>query len=76
MPRLSVAVWMWQMAGSSFGIALGCLLGMLPLAFLDLKKGDREEAPVDVYGVLAKEAADVLQAQRCDAAFVFLDWRC
>lgn len=27
------------------GIAVGCVLGMLPLLFIDGKKGDREESP-------------------------------
>jgi hypothetical protein len=34
-----------QMAGGSVGIAVGCVLGMLPLLFIDGKKGDREESP-------------------------------
>lgn len=33
------------MAGGSVGIAVGCVLGMLPLLFIDGKKGDREESP-------------------------------
>ncbi len=39
------------MAGGSFGIALGCVLGMLPLLFIDGKKGNREESPayVDIW---------------------------
>jgi hypothetical protein len=33
------------MAGGSVGIAVGCVLGMLPLLFIDGKKGNREESP-------------------------------
>jgi len=52
------------MAGSSLGMALGCLLGMIPLAFLSFKKGDREDAPSDIFGTVATIAPQILNAEK------------
>jgi len=48
--------------GSSFGIAFGCLLGMLPLAFISNEA--REESPVEVFQALARRTARLVGAER------------
>lgn len=48
--------------GSSLGIAFGCLLGMLPLAFISNEV--REETPAEVFQTLAQRAARLLGAER------------
>lgn len=60
------------MAGGSVGIAIGCVLGMLPLLFIDGKKGNREESPQEICTALAKAATALLHAERCGAIFLFL----
>lgn len=41
-----MSVYCRQYAGSSLGIALGCLIGMLPLLFIT--HGAKEESPAEV----------------------------
>jgi GAF domain-containing protein len=48
--------------GSSFGIAFGCLLGMLPLALISNEA--REESPVEVFQALARRTARLVGAER------------
>lgn len=54
-----------QMAGGSVGIAVGCILGMLPLLFIDGKKGDREESPREICTAFTRAATALLHAERC-----------
>jgi hypothetical protein len=51
------------MLGGSVGIALGCLVGMIPLAFISFKS-DREESPRDIFNALATHSHEILRANR------------
>jgi hypothetical protein len=45
--KLALLSWFKYFQGRAIGVALGCLLGMLPLMFLPTKKKKHSEKPTE-----------------------------
>ena len=68
-PRVRV----WGTAGAVFGVALGCVLGMSSLLFMDLEKSERLKKQRELrtlYATLMQEGHDLIGAQH---TALFLD---
>eukprot|EP00921_Rhytidocystis_pertsovi_P011679 GHVQ01018912.1.p1 GENE.GHVQ01018912.1~~GHVQ01018912.1.p1 ORF type:complete len:526 (-),score=80.37 GHVQ01018912.1:1394-2971(-) len=58
----------WYHAGSAVGVAIGCILGMVPLIFIDTQAADRmkkQKAQDELFGTATQEIARVMNAEKC-----------